>query len=178
MPLSAPIELTAKPDDGAVMNAIGRVVSRTRARHAIVGTTVFLLLVAAGILSRQIALGVGLGIVAGGTALWRGRGERSTAAAARRIERTFPGSRNLVITAEELLRHPDRAAPWMRARVLSDAAAPARAIRAAQVAPLRGPVAGLLLSACLVTALATGIDRTSSQALLTTVANMGNAVHR
>lgn len=176
MPLSTPIALTAKPDDGAVMDAIGRVVSRTRARHAIVGTIMFLLLVAAGIVSRQTALGVGLGIVVGGTALWRGRGERSTAAAARRIERTLPGSRNLVITAEELFRHPDRAAPWMRARVLSDAAAPARAIRVAQVAPLRGPVVALLLSACLVTALATGIDRTSSQALLTTVAKVGNVV--
>jgi hypothetical protein len=176
MPRSAPIEPAARPDEGAVMNVIGRVVSRTRARHAIVGTTLFLVLVAAGIVARQAALGVGLGIVAGGAALWRGRGERSTAAAARRIEQASPGSRNLVITAEELFRHPDRAAPWMRARVLSDAAEPARSIRTAQVAPLRGPVVALLLAVCLVAALATAIGRTSSRALLTTVANAGNVV--
>ena len=158
------------------MNVIGRVVSRTRARHAIVGTTLLLVLAAAGIVARQTALGVGLGIVAGGAALWRGRGERSTAAAARRIEKASPGSRNLLITAEELIRHPDRAAPWMRARVLSDAAEPARSIRAAQVAPIRGPVVALLLAVCLVAVLATASGRTSSRALLTTVANAGNVV--
>ena len=156
------------------MNVIGRVVSRTRARHAIVGTTLLLVLVAAGIVAHQTALGLGLGMVAGGVALWRARGERSTLAAARRIEKASTGSRNLLITAEELIRHPERTAPWMRARVLRDAAEPARSIRAAQVAPIRGPVAALLLAVCLVAVLATAFGRTSSRALLTTAANAGN----
>ena len=175
MPPSAPIELTAMAEDGAVMDVIARVVSRTRVRHAVVGTTVFLLLVATGIVAGQTALGAGAGIVVGGAILWRGRGERSTAAAARRIEKTSPGSRNLVITAEELSRHPDRAAPWMRARVLRDAAEPAGAIRVAQVVPLRGPAVALLLSGGLVAALDSGIGRTASEAVTPTAATVGNA---
>ncbi len=57
-------------------------------------------------------------------ALWiaRMRERWLPAAAARAIEIARPASRNVVITAEELLRHPDRAIPSIRARVLHESA--------------------------------------------------------
>ena len=47
---------------------------------------------------------------------------RTSAAAARAAERAFPAFRNLLITAEELARHPDRAEPSMRVHVVRLAA--------------------------------------------------------
>jgi len=60
-------------------------------------------------------------------------------AAARAVEAACPSSRNVVITAEELLRHPDRAAPPIRARVVHESAEIAGAIDRAQVVPLTRP---------------------------------------
>jgi hypothetical protein len=51
----------------------------------------------------------------------RSAGRRSPAAAAQAIEAAHPGCRNLLITAEELARHPERAAPWIRVRVFQQA---------------------------------------------------------
>ena len=61
------------------------------------------------------------------------------AAAARAIEAARPSSRNVVITAEELLRHPERAAPSIRARVLHESAEITGAIDRAEVVPLTRP---------------------------------------
>lgn len=47
---------------------------------------------------------------------------RTTAAAALAAERVHPAFRNLLITAEELWRHPDRATPSIRAHVTDEAA--------------------------------------------------------
>src|SRR5262245_38014594 len=51
--------------------------------------------------------------------LWiRGRRSHWTAAmSAEAVERAIPASRNLVVTAEELTRHANRARPWIRSRV-------------------------------------------------------------
>lgn len=59
----------------------------------------------------------------------------SPAQAARAIERHHHDARNLVITAEELARHPERAAPWIRERVLRDATEAVASVRASDVVP-------------------------------------------
>jgi hypothetical protein len=86
-----------------------------------------------------------------------------------------PGCHNVVITAEELFRHPDRASPWIRCRVSDDAAVAMRAIRVAAIVPLVRHVAGFLISASLVAALPTGIGRTASQLIRETLATVQNA---
>jgi hypothetical protein len=69
---------------------------------------------------------------------------RSPAAAARAIERARPDFRNLVITAEELIAHPDRAQPWVRERVFADAARAFEEYRPGGAAPLVRPVLAAL----------------------------------
>jgi hypothetical protein len=71
----------------------------------------------------------------------RDRHRWTTKSAAAAIERVQPDSRNLIVTAEELLRHPDRARPWVRTRVLRDASVVARAADITRATPLRRPVA-------------------------------------
>jgi hypothetical protein len=79
------------------------------------------------------------------------RSRRSTEAAARLVEAASPECRNVVITAAELLRHPDRATPRMRARVFRDAEARSAGIPVARAAGLSRPawilVASIALSA-------------------------------
>lgn len=70
--------------------------------------------------------GVVPALVVGGVRYWSARGGRTQAAAAAAVERRHPVFRNLVITAAELHANPERARPWMRARVMDDTA---RAIR-------------------------------------------------
>jgi len=158
-----------------VAHVLKEIVRRTWIHHAMGSSTVALMAVAAGTVVGRMDLGLAAGLVAGGIMLWRGRLARTDAAAAKRIEDVLPGCRNVVITAEELLRHPNRASPWMRARVLDDAAEPARSVHVAQVVPLLRQVAFFALSACAVAALATGRGQTASQALRATIANVSNA---
>jgi hypothetical protein len=64
----------------------------------------------------------------------RDRWSRRTAAQV--IESTHGSSRNVVFTAEELSRHPDRARPWIRTRVFNEAGAIVRDVRPAGALPL------------------------------------------
>ena len=93
-----------------------------------------------------LTLSMAVGVVAGAFLLSRRRIGRTTAAAARAIERARPEARNLAVTAEELWRHPDRASPWMTVRVMDDAS------RVVEGLTLRDVVAGK--SAMLSTAIA------------------------
>jgi len=68
------------------------------------------------------------------------------AAAAAAIERVRPSCRNLVVTAEELERHADRATPVVTARVLADAARAIIGLRAAHVVPLRWAFAAIVIA--------------------------------
>ncbi len=89
-------------------------------------------------------------LVAAWTVLHRSRRERTLAAAAIKVERTLPACRNLVITAEEIQRHPDRVNGWIAAQVHADAAAAIRDLPAADVVPalrVTGICAGMLLAA-------------------------------
>ena len=173
MPPKQPAQVTGRHDGvPAVAHVLGELVRRTWIRHAMRSSTVAFMFVAAGAAVGRVDLGLAAGVVAGGTILWRGRSARTAAAAARRIEAACSGCRNVVITAEELLRHPNRASPWMRARVLDEAVEPARSVHVAEVEPLMRQGAFLALSACAAVALSTAMGQPASQALRATIANV------
>ncbi len=91
-----------------------------------------------------IALSLAIGL------LWT-RHKRTSASVARAIERACPASRNLVITAEELERHPERAPAAVKALVAMNAARAVAGVRAAEVAPLgRGSAAAVVAAILLV----------------------------
>lgn len=138
----------------AVRVLIGAVARRRWWRHLALGLLAAAILVSStAILSGATGLpglpGVArlaLGLLAGTAAVaWAGRfrGRRAAAAA---IERARPSCRNLVITAEELERHPERASAGMRARVMADASAALRGLQPGTVVPLRATVAALMAS--------------------------------
>lgn len=80
------------------------------------------------------ALGVGLAVLG-----WRISVRRhawTAHAAARAIELAVPASRNVVITAEELLRHPNRARPSIQQRVFEDAGRISGDVTAGGVVPM------------------------------------------
>ena len=96
--------------------------------------------------SGMSVLGAGalaIALLAGLAGAWlrRIRLRWTPAAAARAVEVAHPSSRNVVITAEELLRHPERAAPSITARVLHESAEITGAIDRRQVVPLMRPAA-------------------------------------
>ena len=84
--------------------------------------------------------------------LWQTAKQRSRSAAARAIESACPDLRNLLITAEELERHPRRAAPANAALVFAEADRLTSGARGADVVPLYG--AGLVVATAVVIALA------------------------
>jgi hypothetical protein len=89
--------------------------------------------------SAAIALTFLAGALTAAIVHWRGRW--TPAAAAKAIERAAPDSRNVVVTAEELLRHPDRVRPAIQARVHERAERVGAGIVPSHVVPLRRPVA-------------------------------------
>jgi hypothetical protein len=103
---------------------------------------------------------IALGLSAAAYSWWHGRSARSLATAAHLVERVDPSCRNVVITAVELLAHPDRGAPWMRARVIGDAHERAARINPADARSLVGPIvilaATVMVDAALVLALIKG----------------------
>ncbi len=80
------------------------------------------------------------------------RSRWSHAAAAQAIEHAYPDIRNVVITAEELLRHPERARPWIAGRVFDSAARAVAQTNPSLVSPLRREAGLVLLSVCLIAA--------------------------
>ena len=84
--------------------------------------------------------------------LWRTAGQRSRPEAARAIEAARRDLRNVLITAEELERHPRRASPSIAARVFDEADRVSSTARAAEVVSLRGT--GLSVATAVVIALA------------------------
>ena len=78
-----------------------------------------------------------VGALCGAAVFWRRRAQHTAAAAARAIERTRPQARNVVVTAEELERYPERASPWMTERVRRDAARALTGLTVGEVAHWR-----------------------------------------
>jgi hypothetical protein len=95
---------------------------------------------------RAIVMALAAAIAAGILAAWRASTlTRRDAAAA--LERHDASLRNLVVTAEELIAHPDRASAWMRDRVLHEAATRSSGIEPASVVALGRPLSMAVLAA-------------------------------
>jgi hypothetical protein len=152
-----------------------RIVRRTWAAHVLAAASVALLLLSLARAAGFTRAGLAAALVTLLALVWQGRRARTTQDAARRVELTASASDNVVITAEELLRHPGRAAPWVRARVLDDAARVSGATRIEAVVPLARVVVGFAASASLLVAVWAGIGETGSGALRTAVAGLTNA---
>jgi hypothetical protein len=92
-------------------------------------------------------------------------GSRWTAkAAAGALEVAHPSSRNVVITAEELLRHPERATAAVRARVIHEGAEIARGVASPRVVSLGRPAAFAAAGFGLLVALITGAPQHGARA--------------
>lgn len=142
----------AAADDLA--SILDRMLARIRARHTLrageaglYGAAVAIILVD---LVRPSALKVAVAAVTAGVAcaaaryLWA-RADRTTRAAARIFEWSDPDLRNLVVTAQELIAFPDRTRPYMRERVLAEAARRAGSLDPARVLPLGRDVAAAVI---------------------------------
>jgi len=117
--------------EAVVRETLDAVVGRLRMRHALRGVAGGAV-VAAFLSGLVISRGGGVGAAGalGGIAavavlvayLWGMRGRRVPARAAVEVENRQPELRNLLVTAEELLRNPHRTRAWIRHRVFDDAA--------------------------------------------------------
>jgi hypothetical protein len=87
------------------------------------------------------------------------RSRWTLAAAAGAIERAYPASRNVVITAEELLRYPERSRSWVVDRVLERAAPIAMRVDRSAVTPLRKDVGFVLLAAVVAVLVVVGLPQ-------------------
>jgi hypothetical protein len=163
-----------EPDGAAVdvRNALARVARRLWLRETLRALTLAFTIASLGLVVFAVFGGVrfraamfafALGL-SGGALLWIRRRTLSTpAAAARTLERSRPESRNLIVTAEELFRLPERARPHVQARVFGRAAEIVHALDAAAVVPLKRDI--LMAAAAVVlgvTALAWLPQRTAS----------------
>ena len=130
---------------GGVSNGLRRVSNRLRTETVLIAMSVASAVAALTWLTTSWTVRIGaarLGLaLAVGIALfvWRVVARRqawSSASAAQAIERAVPASRNVVVTAEELLRHPERARPPIRQRVFEDASRVSDSLNAGAVVPL------------------------------------------
>jgi hypothetical protein len=101
------------------------------------------------------------------------RHHRTDRASAAAIELALPIKTNLVITAEELTRHPDRARPWIRERVLGDAARQLSAVDPRTVVPLRLRIVSCLLAAALAAGAVLNVHRRATLVVLSTTHQVG-----
>lgn len=85
--------------------------------------------------------------------------------AAAAIETTHPDSRNLVLTAEELRRHPERATPRVVDRVLSQASAFSRSVDPAVTVPLQRDAAFSLAAVAAMTIAVLGVPQRAAVAV-------------
>jgi hypothetical protein len=124
------------------------------------GAAVMLMGVAAG-RSRAAALAGALASAASAFVFvtYRSRAFVTDGEAAKRAERVRPEAMNVVITAEELLRYPQRASAWMRTRIVSDAARTLTAVAPARAVPLGRPLAWCAAAAALWVAVALGVPQ-------------------
>ncbi len=105
------------------------------------------------------------------TLIWwaRRRSGRTSVAAAERIERARPESRNVIFTAVELTEHPERARPWIRQRVMADANRLLEGLAPRAVVPLRrlGVVCAVTLAVA--AAVVFNVHERAADALVSTI---------
>lgn len=149
--------------------ALDAAVARIRLRHALRASVAGLIAAAAGVwltglvttsalAAMTVAASVG-GTCAAARYLWL-RPRRTRAEAARAIEFSHPGMGNLIVTAQELMAFPGRTRPYMRDRVLSEAADRAGSIDPARLVPLGRDRAAAAVGA-MVLALVVGMRATT-----------------
>jgi hypothetical protein len=93
-------------------------------------------LVALAMLTPYPALAVGIVPLVLASVVSLRRAARTSRRAALLIEQRYPSLKNLAVTAEELIADPERTRPYMRERVMRDAAASMSGIDAGRVVPL------------------------------------------
>jgi hypothetical protein len=128
MPKRLSVSPEVHPGDAhAIRDATDRLIRRTRAL-AVVEAAGWA--VAVGVVSRSFVVAAGVGAC---LAAWRWR-RGGIAAVVRTVERIDPSSRNVFLTAHELLAGTLTTSAQVRARVLADAAAVVRRVDSAAVA--------------------------------------------
>jgi hypothetical protein len=138
--------------DRQVREIFDTVRRRALMRHVLQsGIAAFLALAALALIvapSRGVLLVFAAGAMATIAASFRVRSQERTARAlAASLESRRPDLQNLAITAEELLRHPDRAPAWVRERVFADAAAALRPLQFGDLWPIGRLAAGVVAAA-------------------------------
>ena len=83
--------------------------------------------------------------------VWSRRQARTTSGVAILIERGDPSMKNLIVTAEELIRHPGRSADWIGRRIFDDASGRLRAIDYGATVPLGRAVLATLAAVVIAT---------------------------
>ena len=137
-----PREHAASTDLASILD---QVLVRIRMKHALRACAAGVFGAAAAILLvhllrtsalKAVLVGMTVGIACAAARYLSARAGRTTIAAARAIESSDPNLRNLVVTAQELIAFPDRTRPYMRDRVLAEAAGRAGALDPTRVLPL------------------------------------------
>jgi hypothetical protein len=96
-------------------------------------------------------------------------------AAASSVERTNPRSRNLVVTAEELRRYPDRASPRAFERVVAEASALVNAADVSAAVPIARDIAFSMVSAAIFVLALLGVPQRTTATIRDAIANATRA---
>jgi hypothetical protein len=111
-----------------------------------------------------------------GWVLARRRRAWTHATAARLLERAGPDSRNVIVTAEELLRHPGATRAVIRARVLREAASAAKAMATMDVVPVRRQVALCLVALSALAITSMGVPQRAASKVRDAAAQLGSGL--
>lgn len=173
------MRLSTRADPGALpghalRGALARTVRRTWLRHLMLCASAAMVALSSGMAAGLVPEGAALGLLACVVVIWRGRPARTRQAAARRVEQTVRCS-NVVITAEELIRHPDRAATWVRLQVLNEADDIAAAVPVRTIAPLMHSAALMIGAAALLAAMWAGLGTRTWQSMRSGLTALNNA---
>jgi hypothetical protein len=148
------------PPEIASVELVGAALERGRkrlwARDLLYAATAGAGVIAAGVLfaplsTRSAVILVALAIGTAAGLIWIRRRSRTTSRVAILIERGDPSLKNLIVTAEELLRHPDRSAAWISQRVFDDASVRVRAIDLEAIVPIGRALLGALAAVAIAT---------------------------
>ena len=129
---------------------------------AVVGAMITALTLPGG---RALALAVSIPIAALTAAMlwWRRRCRHTLTDAAARVERLHPELRNVLITAEELRSHPDRASDWVLERVAREASTATSALDARDVVAIGKPLGTAAGAVMLWMAVIAGVPQRAGQ---------------
>ena len=154
--------------ESLLRDRLSRITRRLRITWLLTGATagfaagaVVMLLGVIGGRSRAEALSGALAVAVTTFALatYRTRAYVTHAEAAKRAERVRADAMNVIITGEELLRHPARASGWMTTRIVSQAADALSKIEPSRAVPLTMPVVWCIAAAAAWLGVAAGVPQ-------------------